>query len=58
MKNYFGDITWKHYESEDSSAYLMLNKYHENSDEVVKKIAQMFSEVYSEFENTEAIEIT
>ena len=50
MKNYFGDTTWTHFESYDSSAYLMLNKKHSPSSTVIHDIIKMFKNIYDEFD--------
>jgi len=51
MKNYFGDETWSHFESIDSSSYLMLNTKSYPAEERIEKIIEMFKNIYDEFED-------
>jgi hypothetical protein len=58
MKNFFGSTSWVHYEMEDSSAYLMLNRCHaEQKREVIPRIVDMFRLVYDDFGDAEFVEI-
>ena len=57
MKNYFGDDTWSHFESIDSSSYLMLNTRTYSSEERIDEIVDMFKGIYDEFEDR-VIEVT
>lgn len=52
MRNYFGDLTWHHYESINSSSYLMLNSCHTDPDEKIAAITEMFKGIYEQFEGS------